>query len=209
MSSCCEDKACDLAQLRGAQARTLKIVLAINASMFFLEFGAGLAAASTALLADALDMLGDTLVYAATLYVLNRSARWRRAAALLKAFAMLAFGLFVMGEVAYKLFFPVLPVASAMGAIGLLALAANALCLWLLTRHRADDLNMRSVWLCSRNDIVANLGVIVAAVAVWRTGSFWPDAVIGALIALLFLRSALEVMRSALREQRQTPETKP
>lgn len=208
MSGCCEDKACDLAQLRGAQARTLKIVLAINAWMFFLEFGAGIVATSTALMADSLDMLGDAMVYGVTLYVINRSERARSGAALFKAFAMLAFGLFVLAEVAYKILFPALPAAPAMGAIGLLALAANSVCLWLLMRHRSDDLNMRSVWLCSRNDIVANIGVIAAAGAVWFTVSPWPDIAIGLLIAMLFLHSAAGVMRAALREFRQTNRAK-
>lgn len=208
MTDCCEDKACELVQLRGAQARTLKIVLAINASMFFVEFGAGIVARSTALMADSLDMLGDALVYAVTLFVLNRSMRWRAGAALFKAFAMLAFGLFVLGEVAYKSFYPALPAAPTMGAIGLLALAANSVCLWLLMRYRTDDLNMRSVWLCSRNDIVANIGVIAAAGAVWFTASPWPDIAIGLLIAMLFLHSAAGVMRAALREFRQTNRAK-
>lgn len=200
MTDCCEDKACDLAQLRGAQARTLKIVLAINASMFFVEFGAGIVAESTALMADSLDMLGDALVYAVTLYALNRSMRWRAGAALFKAFAMLAFGLFVLGEVAYKSFYPALPAAPTMGAIGLLALAANSACLWLLMRHRSDDLNMRSVWLCSRNDIVANAGVVAAAAAVWWLQSPWPDLAIGLIVAALFLHSAGGVMGAALRD---------
>lgn len=200
MSACCEDKACDLAQLRGAQARTLKIVLAINASMFFVEFGAGIVARSTALMADSLDMLGDALVYGVTLCVLNRSARARSAAAILKASAMLVVGLVVLGEVGYKALFPALPAAQTMGAVGVFALGANAVCLWLLMRHRTDDLNMRSVWLCSRNDIVANVGVIVASAAVWRLQSPWPDLAIGLLIAALFLHSAAGVMRAAARD---------
>ena len=115
---------------------------------------------------------------------------------------MAAFGLFVLGQAVYKIAFPQLPVFETIGAIGLLALAANSISLALLWRHRSDDVNMRSVWLCSRNDIVANASVLVAAAGVWFTGSGWPDIVIGLALAALFLRSAMSVLREANAELR-------
>lgn len=198
MGSCCHDKACALDALRERQGRTLRIVLAINILLFLVEFGAGLLAASTSLMADSLDSLGDALVYTVSLYVLARSERWRAGTALLKGLIMLGFGIAVSVALIGRLLSPVLPVAEMIGGFGLFALACNATCLFLLTRHRSDDLNMESVWLCSRNDIVANIGVLFAGVGVAATGSMWPDLLVGAIIALLFLRSAAYVIAQAL-----------
>lgn len=203
MGSCCEDKGCALDALREKQGRTLRIVLAINVVLFIGEFAAGLLAASTALLADSLDALGDALVYVFSLYVLFKSARWRAGAALFKGLIMLGFGLAVGWEALHKLLHPALPVAGTMGLMGLLALLANATCLYLLTRHRHDDLNMESVWLCSRNDIFANLGVLGASAAVALTASMWPDLLVGAAIAALFLKSAFYVIARSWRELRE------
>lgn len=203
MGSCCEDKACELESLRINQSRVLKWVLLINAVMFLIEYTAGLLAHSTALLADSLDMLGDALVYGFSLYVLYRSAKWRAVSALFKGIIMLAFGLFVLAEAGYKIVNPVLPSAELIGSIGVLALAANMLCLKLLWAHKSDDINMRSVWLCSRNDVIANSGVLVAAVAVWLLQSRWPDIIIGLIIAALFLRSAWSVLAESIAEIRQ------
>lgn len=200
MGSCCEDKSCTLDALREKQGRTLKIVLAINVAIFLGEFSAGLLAQSTSLQADSLDGLGDALVYAFSLYVLFKSARWRAGAALLKGLIMLSFGLAVGWEVVHKLTHPVVPVAATMGIVGFLVLAANTTCLYLLTRHRHDDLNMESVWLCSRNDIIANVGVLGAAAVVALTGSMWPDLVVGTAIAALFIKSALHVLFKSWRE---------
>lgn len=202
MNDCCNDKTCEIEALHGRQRSTLLIVLAINAVMFAVELTAGLLAGSVSLVADSLDMLGDALVYGFSLYVIARGARMKAMAALVKGGIMAAFGLFVLGQAVYRILVPQLPVVEAMGAIGLLALAANALCLALLWRHRADDLNMHSVWLCSRNDIIANLSVLVAALGVWLTGSGWPDILVGLALALLFLRSALQVLRASLAELR-------
>jgi Co/Zn/Cd efflux system component len=165
--------------------------------MFLIEVVTGLLAQSTALLADALDMFGDALVYGFSLYVLARSARWQAAAALLKGTIMGLFGLLVLGEAVYKAFFPLLPRAEVMGAIGVLALLANLTCLLLLWRHRSDDLNMQSTWICSRNDVLANFGVLGAAAGVRLFHSGWPDWLIGAAIASLFLVSAARVMAQA------------
>jgi cation diffusion facilitator family transporter len=202
VTRCCEDKACEVAALRERHSTVLKTVLAINAAMFFVELLAGLFAQSTALLADALDMLGDALVYGFSLYVIARSGRWKAGAALLKGTIMAVFGLVVLGEAVYKVLSPILPRADVIGAIGLLALLANVTCLLFLWRHRTDDINMQSTWLCSRNDVLANLGVLVAAIGVRVFQSGWPDLLIGTAIASLFLASAVRVTRQAVRELR-------
>lgn len=205
MGSCCEDKSCTLDALREKQGRILKIVLAINVAIFLGEFSAGLLAQSTALLADSLDALGDALVYAFSLYVLFKSARWRASAALLKGLIMLGFGLAVGWEALHKFQHPAVPTAETMGLVGVLVLLGNATCVFLLTRHRHDDLNMESVWLCSRNDIIANVSVLGAAAAVATTGAMWPDLLVGAIIAVLFLKSAFYVITKSWRELAAVP----
>ena len=168
--------------------------------MFVTELGAGLLAGSVAIVADSLDMLTDTLVYGFSLYVVGRGPVWKARAALIKAPVMGVFGVLVPFQLAYKLAHPQLPVVEAMGIVGTLALGANGACFALLWRHRAEDINMRSVWLCSRNDLLANASVRLAAWAVWVLESPWPDRVIGALIGALFLRSALGITEEARRE---------
>jgi cation diffusion facilitator family transporter len=202
MADCCNDKACEIDALRGRQSSTLKIVLAINAVMFVVELTAGLIGHSVSLVADSLDMLGDALVYGFSLYVVARGAAMKARAALFKGIIMAGFGFFVLGQAIYRIVIPQLPVFETIGAIGLLALAANSICFYLLWRHRADDINMSSVWLCSRNDIIANISVLFAAAGVWLTHSGWPDIVIGLALAALFLRSALHVLRESIRELR-------
>jgi Co/Zn/Cd efflux system component len=157
---------------------------------------------STSLLADALDMFGDALVYGFSLFVLARSARWQAGAALAKGGFMLAFGLGVLGEAVYKILHPVMPGVETMGVIGGLALMANLVCFFLLYRHRCDNLNMRSTWLCSRNDLIANVGVLVAAVGSYVLSSRWPDILVGMVIASLFLSSALHVLRQSMQALR-------
>ena len=200
MNECCEAKSNELAGMRIRQARVLVTVMAVNFSMFCVEFGAGLLAGSTALLADSLDMLGDSLVYGFSLFVLHRSLVWRARAALVKGGIMAAFGVGVLLEVAFSLRTGVPPIAPAMAAVGALALLANAFCFSLLWRHRADDINLRSTWLCSRNDLIANAAVLVAAVLVVWSGSRWPDLIVGTGIAALFLRTAASVLRESLSE---------
>jgi len=195
MEDCCQNKACEIEALRKSQSSVLKIVLFINAAMFLIEITAGILADSTALLADSLDMLGDALVYGFSLYVIARGAKWKAIASLAKGWVMAIFGLFVMGQAFYKMLFPHLPVFETIGVIGGLALSANSLCLILLWRHRRDDINMRSVWICSRNDIIANTSVLVAALCVWLTESGWPDILIGLALSGLFLRSAFYVLK--------------
>lgn len=209
MANCCEDKACELDALRERQRHVLQIVLAINALMFVVESAAGLMARSTALLADSLDMLGDALVYGFSLWVITKELRWRTVAALLKGTVMAAFGFGVLVEASDKLLHPVLPAAPVIVGVGLVALAANGVCLMLLLRHRRDDINMRSTWLCSRNDIIANVSVLIAAGGVAISQSMWPDVIVGMGIALLFLHSAAHVLRQSIQELRAGREKDP
>jgi Co/Zn/Cd efflux system component len=202
MSDCCSDKECAIEALKARQSATLKIVLAINAVMFVVELGSGLVARSTALLSDSLDNLGDALTYGLSLYVVSRGGRSKARVALLKSGLILAAGLFVLGQVIYGVLNPGVPVFETMGVVSLVALAANATCLALLWKHRAEDVNMSSVWECSRNDIASNIAVFVAAGAVWLTHSGWPDLVVGFALACLLLRSAIGVGASAFRELR-------
>src|SRR5262245_29193266 len=180
MNSCCETKAEELSALRGKHRHVLILVLIINAVLFFVEATAGLLANSTALLADSLDMLGDSLVYGFSLYVLWRSAAWKARDALLKGAIMAVFGVGVLVKVVYKTVSGIVPSVETMGIIGLLVLVGNGICFLLLFIHRSDDLNMRSTWLCSRNDIIANLSVLLAAAGVSVLNSSWPDIVVGA-----------------------------
>ena len=178
----------------------LRVVLWINLTMFVVEFGAGLAARSTALLADSVDMLGDAIVYGFSLYVIGKGAVWQARGALLKGSLMAAFAAGIVVEIALKLVRGVTPASDIMSAVGAVALAANASVLAFLWRHRSDDLNMRSAWLCSRNDVVANAGVLLAGAGVATTGTPWPDIVIGGGIAALFALSAVSVWRGAVRQ---------
>jgi cation diffusion facilitator family transporter len=203
MADCCEDKRCEITALRTAHGRVLWLVLLINAVMFVVEGGAGLLARSTALLADALDMFGDAFIYGFSLFVLGRSARWQAGAALAKGGCMLVFGLGVLGEAIYKMLSPVMPGVETMGVIGGLALVANLSCFCLLYQHRRDNLNMSSTWLCSRNDVIANAGVLMAAAWSYVLTSSWPDIVVGILIASVFLRSAWHVVQQSRQAMRQ------
>ena len=212
MSGCCEaplinPRAGDA--LRSRQRRVLWMVLAINASMFVIEMITSWYAGSTALLADALDFFADSATYTITLFVLARSARWKAGAALIKGLAMGVFGMVVIAVALSRIHDPVLPDAAVMGGIGVLALAANAGSAVLLYMHRGDDLNMRSVWLCSRNDAIANIAVILAAAAVAVSASAWPDLAAGGLIAGLELSAAYTITRQALAELRANRERLP
>jgi Co/Zn/Cd efflux system component len=200
---CCQAKACEVSKLKERQAKVLWAVLLINAVMFAVEFGAGIRAASLSLTGDSLDMLGDALVYASSLYVIHKSTKAQAGAALLKGLIMFAFAIGVFARATYQLFAGASPEASMMGAVGLLALLANLVCLLLLTRHRNDNLNMSSVWLCSRNDILANTSVLVAAVLVLFTHSIWPDLAVGLLLTVVFAKSAGHVLSQSWRELQQ------
>lgn len=207
MASCCNENDEGIAALRRNQARVLWAVLALNAVMFVGEFTAGWLAGSTALLADSLDMLGDALVYGLSLFVIDRGLRAKAGSAGLKGSIMLVFGLVVAAEVGYKALYGAVPVSGIMAIAGAIALAGNLFCLVLLTRHRSDDVNMGSAWICSRNDLIANSGVILAAGLVALTHSVWPDIIIGGVIAAVFLRSSMSVLSDALANWRRASGT--
>ncbi|WP_043768218.1 cation diffusion facilitator family transporter [Algiphilus aromaticivorans] len=198
-ANCCNENDPCLTALRERQTRMLWTVLAINAVMFVVEFTAGWLASSNALLGDSLDMLGDSLVYGLSLFVVARSTRWKAVSAGFKGTVMLGFGVLVLADAVHKALLGGAPQAGTMAAIGALALAANSVCLLLLTRHRSDDVNMRSAWVCSRNDLIANGGVLLGAALVAVSGSRWPDVVVGTVIAALFVYSATGVLRDSRR----------
>lgn len=202
MADCCENKACALDALRERQSATLKIVLGINAVMFAVELIAGMMAGSTALLSDSLDNLGDALTYGMSLYAVSRGPRSKAKVALFKGVLILLASLFVLSQVVYRIAVPVVPLYQTMGLVSLLALLANGTCLALLWKHRKEDINMSSVWECSRNDIAANIAVFVAAGGVALTHSGWPDILVGLALALLFLKSAAKVLKGAIVELR-------
>jgi Co/Zn/Cd efflux system component len=202
MKSCCGTNLSAIDALRERQVSTLRIVLLINAAMFVVVFAGGLWAKSTAVLADSLDNLGDALTYAVSLYAAYRGARTKAWVALFKGLLILGAGLFVLGMLVYRLMVPELPNHQAMGLIMVLALLANSVCLGLLWKHRHEDINMSSVWHCSRNDIASNVSVFVAAGGVWFFQARWPDLLVGAALALLFLSSAWIVLHGAYEQLR-------
>ena len=201
MSDCC-DNVCPLDRQIGQQRGTLQVVLAINAVMFFVIVAAALYGQSTALLADSLDNLGDALTYGLSLYAVSRGAAVKAKVALFKGGLILFAAVGVAAQIIYKIFVPSLPLFEVMGIFSLIGLAANSLCLFLLWRHRHEDVNMGSVWECSRNDIASNLSVFVAAGVVWFTSSGWPDIVVALCLVWVLVRSAIRVISSALKELR-------
>ena len=197
---CCAAKEVELGALsrRTVQRRVLVAVLLINLAMFAFELAAGVMARSSALIADSVDMFGDASVYGLSLYALDRGLRWRAGAAVVKGGIILAFAIWLAIDIALKVATGTEPSASAMGVVGAIALAANLVCFGLLWSFRDEDINMSSTWECSRNDVLANGGVLVAAGGVWLTSSGWPDLAVAAIIAALFLRSAIRVLRAAV-----------
>lgn len=185
--------------------RIMWAVLAVNAVMFLIEAGAGLGAKSVALQADALDFLADAATYGITLLVLPMAIRWRARAALVKGASMALFGLWVLGATAYNAFLLDAPDALVMGSVGVLALLANLFCALLLFRFRGGDSNKRSAWLCSRNDVLGNLAVIVAAGGVSATGTAWPDLAVALIMAALWVHAAVQIIRQAIAELRPAP----
>lgn len=196
MTGCCDD-GCALERLRGRQRETLLAVLGINAFMFVAITGAALYANSTSLLADSLDNLGDALTYGLSLYVVSRSPSAKARVAFFKGALILAAAAAVASQIVYKVLVPSTPVFELMGGFSILGLAANSICLALLWRHRREDVNMSSVWECSRNDIASNLAVLIAAGGVWVTGAAWPDIVVAIGLTCLLARSAIRVISSA------------
>lgn len=195
-ATCCNHK--PESRLRDeAYRRVLWAVLAINAAMFLIEIVAGLAAGSVSLQADALDFLADTANYGISLFVVGMALRYRAGAALAKGMTMGLFGVWVLGSCIWHAVSGTVPEPITMGVVGIAALAANAACFALLWAYRSGDSNMRSVWLCSRNDVVGNLAVLLAALGVFGTGTGWPDVIVAAIMSGLALQGAWHVVRQA------------
>ncbi|RYG89984.1 cation transporter [Loktanella sp. IMCC34160] len=182
--------------------RRLWIVIALNATMFFVEMTAGHLAKSQALQADSLDFAGDALTYGISLAVIGASLRARTNAALFKGVSLLLMGLWVFGSTVYRVFFAGVPTAEIMGVVGFLALLTNLASVLLLVRYKDGDANVRSVWMCSRNDAIGNVAVMFAALGVWGTATGWPDLIVATIMAGLFLSSAFQIARQALAERR-------
>lgn len=193
-ASCCS---CPPPSVDPAYRRALWVALVVNAAMFFVEVAAGWRAGSLSLLADAIDFFGDAANYGLSLAVLAMSVQVRARAALVKAACMAAFGVYVLGRAAWALQSGAPPEPLTMGVVALLALAANAGVALMLYRYRAGDANMRSVWICSRNDAIGNVAVALAAVGVFGTGSAWPDLAVAAVMASLALTGAASVLKQA------------
>jgi Co/Zn/Cd efflux system component len=189
--------------------RRLWLVIGINAAMFIIEMTAGVLSHSQALQADALDFLGDTLTYGISLAVIGMSLRARATAALFKGLSLTLMGLWIFGSTAYHVLVLGLPRAEIMGAIGLLALAANVTSVLILMKYKDGDANVRSVWLCSRNDAIGNVAVVIAAAGVWGTATAWPDLIVAAIMASLFLYSSAQILRQAWLEFASVPAAQP
>ena len=198
MSGCCDDKVFE--GMSDGYKRALLAVILINAVMFFVEFTAGLKSGSQALLADALDFAGDSATYTISLLVIGSSLRMRAVASLFKGASLGLIAAIILGTSLYRFLGDMVPAAETMGLIGFVALLANLTSLLILMRWRDGDSNVRSVWLCSRNDAIGNVGVIIAGIAVAITGAAWPDLLVAVLLATLFLRSAVSIISQARAE---------
>jgi len=204
MAKCCGHCPEDESSRTPGYGRVPWTVLAINAAMFAVEIGAGLMAGSASLQADALDFLGDAANYALSLSVIGMALRYRASAALAKGATMGLFGLWVLGITAWHVWQGTLPEAGTMGVVGATALIANGASFALLSAYRSGDANMRSAWICTRNDVLGNLAVLLAAAGVFGTGSGWPDVVVATIMAALALQGSWAVLRQALFELRST-----
>lgn len=196
--SCCQ-KEIDVRALQVKQRRTLVIVLAINVATFLMMVAGAFFSRSSSLLSGGLDNFGDAVTYALSLAVVGASTQAKSGVALFKGFLILGAAVVVGAQIAWRLANPAVPVFEVMGVAGLLNLAANGFCLYLLTPYRRGDVNMASAWECSRNDVIEGFAVLAAAAAVWLFGAGWPDLIIATLLLLMFLRSALRVFRMAWR----------
>lgn len=181
--------------------RRLWIVIALNAIMFVVEMSAGHMAKSQALQADALDFAGDALTYGISLAVIGASVRARTNAALVKGISLFLMGTWVFGSTVYRVFYVGVPTAEIMGLVGFMALMTNLASVLLLVRYKDGDANVRSVWLCSRNDAIGNVAVMFAALGVWGTATGWPDLIVATIMAGLFLSSAYQIVRQAFAER--------
>ncbi|PWQ94408.1 cation transporter [Leucothrix pacifica] len=200
MSGCCGSEA-KFDGISDDYKKRLWIVIALNALMFFVEVSAGYLSKSQALQADALDFLGDAMTYGLSLAVIGHSIRMRTNVALIKGVSLLIMGLWVLGSTVYRVFAMDVPQAEVMGIIGFMALLVNLTSVLILVRYKDGDANVRSVWLCSRNDAIGNVAVMLAAVGVWGTASGWPDLIVAAIMAGLFLSSSVQIIKQALQER--------
>jgi Co/Zn/Cd efflux system component len=203
MAGCCNDISCSPggpAPNNPAWRRVLWIALAINGVMFLTEIGSGIAAGSASLQADALDFLGDSANYAISLWVAGMVLVWRARAALFKGITLLVLALWVIGVTVFQAWSGTLPKAEVMGIVGMLALVSNAAVAVMLFRYRGGDANMRSVWICSRNDAIGNLAVLLAAAGVFGTGTGWPDIIVAAIMAALGISGGVQIIRHAMSE---------
>ncbi len=199
---CCEADKIDLTKGQNkALVKVFWIVLSINLLMFFIEAIGGYVSHSNALWADSLDMLSDVFIYGLSLYVLTKGHQAKVKASLLKGYLMFILGLFVVGEAVYKIISPIQPTGEIISMIGVIALVANAICLLLLVRHKDTDLNVKSSWICTRNDVFANGGVIIAGFLVVYFNSMWPDILIGLIIACIVLKSSLDIIREGIKHK--------
>jgi cation diffusion facilitator family transporter len=197
VADCCENKSCAIEAMKAKQSKTLKIVLFINVFLFCLTAFYGLATNSTSLLAESLDDLGDSVTYALSLYVVYKSNQMKAKVAFIKGCLILLGALFVLSQVIQHFFDNTVPIFEAMGVVALVALLLNLTCLVLLTKHREQDINMSSVWECSRNDILNNVSIIVAAILVWITNSGWADIAVGLILSLLLIKSSFKVLKTS------------
>jgi Co/Zn/Cd efflux system component len=200
MAGCCHDEHCGAekpAPNSPGWRAALWIALAVNGAMFAAEIIAGMAAGSASLQADALDFLGDTANYAISLGVAGMALTWRARAALVKGLCLLVLGLWVIGSTVWHAVTATLPEADVMGVVAIVALLANGAVALMLYRFRTGDANMRSVWICSRNDAIGNLAVLAAAAGVFGTGTGWPDLIVAAIMAALSLSGGWQIVRQA------------
>lgn len=204
MEHCCSKKTSELETMKQKnQSKVLWMVLIINLIMFFIEMYYGFISQSTVLMSDSLDMLGDFFVYGFSIFVITRSLKWKTIAALSKTLIMFIFGFFVLGKIIYQLLNPAVPIYETIGIVGGLALVANTTCFLFLYKFRSQDINMTSTWLCSRNDIIANIGVLIVAWLVSITNSIYPDIIVGLIITGVFLSSSFHILKLALIELKQ------
>jgi Co/Zn/Cd efflux system component len=194
-NDCCD--VMDLGTTQARQRRILAVVLAINVATFALMVVAGIVASSTSLLGGSLDNLGDSLTYALSLAVVGATHQRQSRVALVKGLLILGAAAFVAFQIAYRIYNPSLPIFETMGVAGLLNLAANGVCLWLLTPYRGGDVNMQSAWECSRNDILEGIAVLAAAGGVWVFDAGWPDLAVASVLLALFVASGIRVLRRA------------
>lgn len=202
MGTCCGESTKPFDGMSQDYRRRLWLVIAMNAAMFLVEMAAGQLAGSKALQADALDFFGDAVTYGLSLAVIGASLRTRAVAALAKGASLLLMGVWVAGSTLHQVFVLGVPQAAVMGSVGFLALAVNLASVALLVRYKDGDANVRSVWLCSRNDAIGNVAVMIAAIGVWGTATAWPDLIVAGLMATLFISSSVQILSQGVREFR-------